>query len=79
MKYKTKNARRGARALKQYHKSKKRKILLQEKPDIIYWMAGIAAVIAGIAMNITDSYIISLLLFNLCVLLDYLWAQGKIL
>ncbi len=83
-KYKTKNAKIGAKALKRYCKSVKRKKLLWNNPyeilTAVFVTAGICSVIISdllAAGPLTKSFIF-LLRFMVSGLLVYLWTKGRI-
>lgn len=75
--YKTKNAKKGARALRRYYRSQKRKDLVKERPDMLLWMVGGSMITGHIVTNITHSVIIGMTVFILCMILEYQWVKGK--
>lgn len=70
--------RRRARFLIRYHKSQRRKRLVQENGNVFYWMLFIEALIAGIVVIITDKTIFGILAFGLCLFLNYLRVKGRL-
>lgn len=76
MKYKTKNAKIGAKALRRYHRKKKRYALLRKRPDILLVMVSMAVMIPSLITVMTNSRILGYLTFGLCVALIYAWLKG---
>lgn len=75
-KYKTRNAKIGAKALKRYHRKQKIKKIIKEKPDIVYWLFCLGAMLSGIAGFVTNSSLVFLSLF-IMIAITTLWTIIK--
>lgn len=77
--YKTKNAKIGARALKRYHKSQRRKKFWNEKEWLVALLLNVYALFGAAVMFITESTLLGILVIGLCWWLTYMWLKGRIL
>lgn len=73
--YKTKSAKAGAKALKRYRKSKKRRAWVEEH----FWATLIMdSAVIGLSANLSQSILITSIVMIVYVLLSLLWLSGRI-